>query len=184
MDLKVLALELLRRLGVKTGQYVLDFGCGSGTYAIPAAEVVGQNGRVYALDKDHNALDEVIENARRAGLQNVERTDSTGDVKIRLDNESVDVVLLFDVFHSYYFHGSSERRRLLAEIHRILKRDGMLLVYPKHMEAEARPEIEGHDFCLQREYSEKLIHDEKDLVDGRVLIFGKSSKGNRKNSQL
>ena len=174
MDLKVLALELLKKLGVETGKSVLDFGCGSGTYAIPAAEIVGKGGRVYALDKDHKALDELMETARRAGLQNVERIDSSGDVKIGLEKESTDVVLLFDVFHSYYFAECSQRGMLLAEIHRILKRDGALLVYPKHMEDGARHEIEYHDFSVIRECSTTLIHDEKDLVHGDVLIFGKN----------
>jgi predicted nicotinamide N-methyase len=174
MDPKVLALELLRRLEIRTGQTVLDFGCGSGTYAIPAAEIVGQTGRVYALDKDHNALDELIEKARRAGLQNLERIDSPGEVKIGLKKESIDVVLLFDVFHSYYFPEHSQRGKLLAEIQRVLKGDGALLVYPKHMEDEARREIEDYGFSVQRECSTTLIHDKKELVHGDVLFFGKN----------
>lgn len=179
MDLKVLSLELLRKLGVETGQSVLDFGCGSGTYAIPAVEIVGQKGRVYALDKDHNALDELMENAQRTGLQNVERMDCSGDVEIGLSDESIDVVLLFDVFHSYYFPESRQRGKLLGEIHRILNPNGVLLVYPKHMETEAKREIEDNNFCLQREYAGRIIHDQKELVEGYVLIFGKKPNDNR-----
>lgn len=174
MDLKILTFELLRELGVETGQTVLDFGCGTGTYALPAAEIVGQKGRVYAFDKDRDVLDELMEEARSAGLQNIVRVDSSGKVSIRLERESIDVVLLFDVFHSYYFPQHSQRGRLLAEFHRILKRDGALLVYPKHMEVDARREIADHDFCVRRECSKTLVHDEKDLVHGDVLIFGKN----------
>jgi precorrin-6B methylase 2 len=174
MDPKVRALELLRTLGVRAGHTVLDFGCGSGTYAIPAAEIVGKKGRVYALDKDHKALDELMANARKAGLQNIERIDSSGKVRIGLERESIDVVLLFDVFHSYYFKERSQRGKLLAEIQRVLKRDGALLVYPKHMEDEARREIEDYGFSVQRECSTMLIHDKKDLVRGDVLLFGKN----------
>ena len=176
---KVLALELLRNLGVKPCQTVLDFGCGSGTYAIPAAEIVGQKGRVYVLDKDHGALDELVENACRAGLQNIERIDSAGKVRIGLERGSIDVVLLFDVFHSYYFPKHSQRGRLLAEIHRILKRDGILLVYPKHMEVEARREIGDHDFSVRRECSTTLVHDKKELVHGGVLVFRKNLNGRK-----
>jgi precorrin-6B methylase 2 len=179
MDLKILTFELLSELGLKTGQTVLDFGCGSGTYAIPAAEIVGQEGRVYVLDKDHGALDELVENSRRAGLQNIERIDSAGKVRIGLERGSIDVVLLFDVFHSYYFPKHSQRGRLLAEIHRILKRDGILLVYPKHMEVEARHEIADHDFSVRRECSTTLVHDEKELVHGSVLVFRKNPNGRK-----
>jgi len=180
MDLKILTFELLRELGVETGQAVLDFGCGSGTYAIPAAEIVGKRGRVYALDKDRRALDELMANASTGGLQNIQRIDSSGGVKIGLEGGSIDVVLLFDVFHSYYFQEPSQRGRLLDEIQRVLKRDGTLLVYPKHMEDEARREIEDCGFAVQKECSMTLVHDEKELVHGDVLIFGKNpDKGQR-----
>ena len=52
MELELRALEVLRRIGIKKGQTVLDFGCGYGAYTIPVAEIVGEQGRVYALDKD------------------------------------------------------------------------------------------------------------------------------------
>jgi SAM-dependent methyltransferase len=174
MNRKALALELLRTLGIRTGQNVLDFGCGSGTYAIPAAEIVGEQGRVYALDKDHRALDELMANARTDGLQNIQRIDSSGEVNIGLEKGSIDVVLLFDVFHSYYFQERFQRERLLAEIQKVLTRDGTLFVYPKHMEEEAKREIEDCGFSVQRECSTRLIHDKKELVHGDVLIFGKN----------
>jgi len=44
------AYEFLAEVSVNKGQSVLDFGCGSGTYTIPAAKLVGESGRVYALD--------------------------------------------------------------------------------------------------------------------------------------
>ncbi len=90
---------------------MLDFGCGSGTYTIPAARIVGAQGRVYALDKDKGALDELMQKAGSAGLKNIERMETSGG-KIELTDESVDVVLLFDVFHSYYFPQASDRRSL------------------------------------------------------------------------
>jgi SAM-dependent methyltransferase len=179
MQLKTLTFELLRELGVEAGQAVLDFGCGTGTYALPAAEIVGQKGRVYALDKDRDVLDELMEEARRTGLRNIVRVDSSGKVSIGLERESIDVVLLFDVFHSYYFPKHSQRGRLLAEIQRILKGDGILLVYPKHMEVEARREIADHDFSVQRECSRTLVHDEEELVHGSVLIFRKNPNGRK-----
>lgn len=46
MELESQALEVLRNVGINRGQLVLDFGCGSGTYTIPAAKIVGEQGRV------------------------------------------------------------------------------------------------------------------------------------------
>jgi ubiquinone/menaquinone biosynthesis C-methylase UbiE len=167
-------LEVLERIGLDRGQIVLDFGCGSGTYAIPAAKIVGEHGRVYALDKDTPVLDELMHEAELAGLRNITRMDTSGELRIDLSDESVDVVLLFDVFHSYYFPRAEDRRGLLNEIYRIMKADAFISVWPKHMESAATEEIESADFYLEREYSETLIHDDKDSERGQILNFRKA----------
>jgi precorrin-6B methylase 2 len=56
MELEARVLELLQQVGIRTGQAVLDFGCGYGTYTIPVAEIVDRQGKVYALDKDVELL--------------------------------------------------------------------------------------------------------------------------------
>ena len=149
----------------------MDFGCGSGTYTIPAAKIVGEQGKVYALDKDKKALDELMQKAESASLRNIERLDTLGELKIELTDESVDVILLFDVFHSYYLPQADDRRRLLNKIYRIMKHSAFISVWPKHMESEAKDEIESASFYLESEYSGTLIHDNKDLERAQVLNF-------------
>jgi len=165
--------EVIKNTGVKPGQTALDFGCGSGTYTIPLASVVGNQGKVYALDKDRGALDALMRRASSAKLTNIERIDAGGGAQIDLANNSVDVALLFDVFHSYYFSSRGERHELLSEISRVLKPDGLLSVYPKHMETEARAEIESAGFSLEDELSINLIHNETDPERGQLLNFKK-----------
>ena len=63
MELESRILETLQQIGIRRGQTVLDFGCGCGTYTIPATRIVGEQGRVYALDKDEEALDELMQKA-------------------------------------------------------------------------------------------------------------------------
>jgi ubiquinone/menaquinone biosynthesis C-methylase UbiE len=167
------ALQVIRKVGVRGCQKVLDFGCGSGTYTIPAAKTVGDCGRVYALDKDDETLNELQKRADSEGLTNIELMHTPGGTEIALATESVDVVLLFDVFHDYYFPTLGERQNLLSEIYRILKSDGFLSIYPKHMEAVARSEIESTRFKLEDEYEVSFIHDGKDLERGRILNFKK-----------
>lgn len=173
MELERHALGILERVGIKRGQVVLDFGCGSGTYTIAAAKIVGDEGRVYALDKDSEVLDELMRKAELAGLRNIKRMDSRGELEIDLADNSVDAVLLFDVLHSYYFPRVEDRRKLLEEVHRISKAETLVLVYPKHMESEAKDEIENANFYLKSEYLGTLIHDNKDLEKGQVLIVTK-----------
>jgi ubiquinone/menaquinone biosynthesis C-methylase UbiE len=173
MKLESRALEVLQEIGIRRGQTVLDFGCGSGTYTIPAARIVGEQGRVYALDKDKEALDKLMEKAESAGLKNIERMETSGKLEIELADKSVDVVLLFDVFHPHYFPQAGDRRRLLGEIYRIMKPSACISVWPKHMESETEDEVRNANFHLEKELPETLIHDNKNLEKGKILNFGK-----------
>ena len=169
-------IRLLQRIGIKTGLSVLDFGCGSGTYTIPVAKIVGKRGKVYALDKDKNALNSLIKKAKLSGLKNIRRMATSGELRIELPDESVDVSLLFDVFHHYYFPQIDDKKRLMDEIYRITKTNGFVSIWPKHMESEIRDEIEGANFYLEKEYFGTLIHDNKDIETGKVINFRKKSR--------
>ena len=173
---------MLQQIGIRIGQDVLDFGCGSGAYTIPAAKIVGEYGRVYALDKDRMVLDELMREAESAGLKNIERMDKSGGLKIDLADDSVDGVLLFDVLHSFYFPQAEDRRRLLGEIYRIMKPVAFLAisVWPNMIEPETKDEIENADFYadfhLEKEVSETLTHNNKNIGTRRILNFKKSDE--------
>jgi len=49
--------KVLRAIGVKPGQVVLELGCGPGFFTIPAGKIVGEEGLVYALDLHPLALE-------------------------------------------------------------------------------------------------------------------------------
>jgi ubiquinone/menaquinone biosynthesis C-methylase UbiE len=176
MELESRVLEMLQQIGVMKDQTVLDFGCGYGAYTVPAAKIVGEQGRVYALDKDREALEELMQKAESAGLKNIERMDTSGELDIDLTDESIDVVLLFDVFHSFYFPQAADRRRLLGEIYRVMKPSGSLnvSVWPNLAEPETGNEIENANLRLGKEVPETLTDGNKDLATRRVLSFRKA----------
>jgi ubiquinone/menaquinone biosynthesis C-methylase UbiE len=167
--------EALRKIGIRRGQTVLDFGCGSGNYTIPAARIVGEEGRVYALDKDERALDELMQRAETEGLRNIRRIETSGEVEIRLDTESVDAVLLYDIF--WYFPLSDDRlTKLLSEVYSIATTDALISVYPKHINSEQlKDKIESAGFHLKDKYFGLLIHDGH-LETGQILNFRKRNK--------
>jgi len=173
IGLELTIIKTLQRIGIKNGQTVLDFGCGSGTYTIPVAKIVGKKGKVYALDKDKNALDNLMKKAELGRLKNIRGMATSGELRIALPEESVDVALLFDVFHRHYFPQIDDRKMLMDEIYRITKTNGFVSVWPKHMESEVRGEIEGANFYLEKEYLGTLIHDNKDIETGKVINFRK-----------
>lgn len=168
-------IEILQRIGIKRGQTVLDFGCGSGTYTIPVAKLVGEEGKVYALDKDRNELDNLMKKAELGGLKNIRRMATSGELRIELPDESVDATLLFDVFHRHYLPRINDRKMLVDEIYRITKMNGFVSVWPKHMGSEVKGEIEGANFYPEKEYVGTLVHDNRDVETGKVINFRKKS---------
>jgi ubiquinone/menaquinone biosynthesis C-methylase UbiE len=118
--------EVLKEVGIRPGFRVLDYGCGPGAYMAATAALVGPTGRIYALDIHPMAIQRVAGIARKKGLANVETILS--DCRTGLPGESVDVVLLYDLFHQL-----SEPEAVLQEIHRVLKPDGILSFNDHHM---------------------------------------------------
>jgi len=123
------AREVLTKVGVGEQHTVLDYGCGPGTFTFTTAELVGKGGKVYALDVRPRALERVREKAMSEKIENVETIllDTSG-FDTRLDSESMDIVLLYDVFHDI-----KDRQGLLQELYRVLKPDGLLSIFPMHV---------------------------------------------------
>ena len=176
MEIESRAIELLERIGIRGGQTILDFGCGYGIYTIPVAKIVGAQGRVYALDKDKDALDALMQKARSACLINIERMETSGELGIELADGTIDMVLLLDVFHSFYFPEVEDRRRLLGEIRRVMKPSAFLSisVWPNLIEPEIEDEINNANFRLEKGVPETLNNGNKDLETRRILNFGKA----------
>ncbi|MGA2529250.1 MAG: class I SAM-dependent methyltransferase [Acidimicrobiales bacterium] len=57
----------LERVGLVTGWCCVDVGAGAGDVSVALAELVGRSGRVYAVDSDPRARDEVATAAAAAG---------------------------------------------------------------------------------------------------------------------
>ena len=156
----------LRTIGIEMGQTVLDFGCGEGWYSIPISIIVGPDGTVYALDRDRSELDILSSRMFSQNIDNCKIIHSKGE-RIDLPDDHLDVVLLFDVLHYYYFSDESDRRSLLREIKRVLNPNGFLSLYPKHLESWSDPnmdqverELEEEDFWLAESKRVTMIHEE------------------------
>jgi SAM-dependent methyltransferase len=71
----------LDRLGIEPGWICVDVGAGGGDVAVALAEVVGRDGRVYAVDSDPTARDEVA-NAAAAHSQVLAITQAAEDLAL------------------------------------------------------------------------------------------------------
>ena len=112
--------KLLDSAGLKPGQKVLEVGCGPGFFTIPAAKIVGEKGRVYALDVNPVAVETVRRKIKENNLKNVQvllaDASETG-----LPDKSIDVAFLFGVIHAL-----DNVDMVMQEMHRVLKTKGVL----------------------------------------------------------
>lgn len=110
------ALKLDERVGDAA-----DFGCGYGTFALPAARRIG--GTIHGFDIDAAMIAECERRARESGIENVRlyTRDFVHD-GAGLADGSVDYVMLFNILHA------EEPLVLLREARRILRPGGRVAV--------------------------------------------------------
>ena len=116
--------EPLRGAGIRPGQTILEVGCGTGFFTIPAAQLIGDQGCLVALDVSSGFIEQVSKKVQNGNLQNV-RIVKRDALETGLDTASMDKVLLFGVIPFPLL----PLNRLLPEMHRVLKPEGTLAVW-------------------------------------------------------
>ena len=177
--LETKGVKFFKSIGMKKGHIVLDFGCGGGHYAIPAAKVGGDKGKIYAVDKDDQALDRLAQMMEENNIKNIEVIKE--ESKTSIITNSVDFILCYDVIHYL-----KDRMPLYQEFYRVLRPNGTFSLYPKHhkndyplMElahmklGEIVREVEEAGFSLQNKFLKTLIHDDY-YNKGYILNFRKN----------
>jgi ubiquinone/menaquinone biosynthesis C-methylase UbiE len=120
------ARKYLIKFGIKKGDTVVDYGCGTGAFTKPASVMVGENGRVYAVDVHELAIESVESIIKKHHLRNVYPVKSDGTRTSITDNEA-DIVFALDMFHMV-----KDTDLFLKEICRITKRTGILYIEDGH----------------------------------------------------
>lgn len=116
--------NILQAADVQASQTILEVGCGTGFFTIPAAEMIGENGALIALDASSGFCTVVEEKVQKARLKNV-RVLQKDALDTGLDTASIDKALLFGVLPFPLL----PLDRLLPEMHRVLKPDGTMSVW-------------------------------------------------------
>lgn len=104
---------------VKRGMTVADLGCGPGYLTLPAAQAVGENGKVYAVDSDERHISVVRARAAGNGFSNVEAHQSSAADIGYIPDSATDLVLAKGLLCCMLDHEGA-----LREIRRILKPGG------------------------------------------------------------
>ncbi|MFW9996726.1 MAG: class I SAM-dependent methyltransferase [Candidatus Odinarchaeota archaeon] len=177
---KETGVKFLQEVGIQQGQVILDFGCRIGNYTIPAAISVGDKGKVYALDSNHEAIDVLMTFSNKLGLNNIIVPLKTrGELTIDLETSSVDHVMLYDVIHLVVnIDGSLEPTiKLFQEIQRVLKDGGIFTASFEHLEATS---LDFEDIMtvlkrllsFKRKISTEILHWDR-LRYGDIYLFEK-----------
>jgi ubiquinone/menaquinone biosynthesis C-methylase UbiE len=116
--------KTLQGAGIQPGQTVLEVGCGTGFFTMPAAQLIGDQGCLVAMDALSKYTERVSRKVQAADLKNV-RVVKRDALNTGLDAASIDTVLLFGVIP----FPSLPLDRLLPEMHRVIKPEGSLAVW-------------------------------------------------------
>lgn len=108
--------------GVQPGQVVLDLGSGAGIDLLIAAQRVGPTGRVIGVDMTEEMIAKARENIAASGFTNVEVRQGI------IEELPVDSSMVNWVISNCVINLSPEKHRVFAEIARVLRPGGTMLV--------------------------------------------------------
>jgi precorrin-6B methylase 2 len=154
---------LLDALELKPGLVVADIGAGSGYLTFPMAERVAPGGKVLAVDIQQEMLDLISQRMKQKKLENVvpllgKETDPL------LPEESVDLILLVDVYHEF-----SEPYAMTVNMLKGLKPGGRLVFVEFRMEDESVPIKLVHKMTESQVKKEMAIHPLKHVKTVDIL---------------
>ena len=116
----------VRGFGIELGMTVVDYGCGPGRYAVRFAELVGEEGKVYAVDIHELAMEAVQKKIEKRNIRNIEPVLAEG-YNSGLPDNIADVVCAIDMFFSI-----KNPTEFLGELKRITKSNGIMVIDPGH----------------------------------------------------
>jgi ubiquinone/menaquinone biosynthesis C-methylase UbiE len=168
--------KMREQLLVKPGMVICDMGCGNGYHTLPLAQMVGEKGKILAVDVQPQMIEMLRQNIGRQGLKNIEPIQGLyHDPK--LPPNTCDLILLVDVYHEF-----SHPVQMLTSMRAALKPEGQLVLVEFRAEDDTVPikpehkmtqdqitkEMNANGFELKRQYD--------GLPWQHLMFFGKSAK--------
>lgn len=119
--------EILNELDLKGDEIFMDAGCGDGHIAIQVIEEKLTTNTVYAVDIYDASIEDMETYKKENNVENLINIEADIPEGIPgVEDESVDVVLLVNVFHG--FKASRQLDEAVTELARIVKKDGKIAI--------------------------------------------------------
>jgi len=107
---------------IKSGDVVVDLGCGAGFDVFLAARKIGESGKVIGVDMTEEMIEKARENAKKYNYTNTEF--KLGDIEeLPIEDNSVDVIISNCVINL-----APNKDKVFSESYRILKYGGKMFV--------------------------------------------------------
>ncbi|KQC04676.1 MAG: methyltransferase type 11 [Methanoculleus sp. SDB] len=145
--------RILDTMGIREGMCIVDYGCGPGSYLRGASELVGERGRVYAVDIHELAIASVAKRIEKEGLGNVTPMLAKG-YDSGLPEGVADLIYALDMFFMIDDQGA-----FLAELRRIAAPDAVLIIDDGHQPRERTRNsiLSSPDWVIEEERTEFLL---------------------------
>jgi ubiquinone/menaquinone biosynthesis C-methylase UbiE len=142
----------VKSFGIREGMTVVDYGCGPGRYTTRFAKLVRETGKVYAVDIHKMAIETVKSKIDKYQLQNIVPLLAMG-YNSGVPHHVADVVCAVDMFFII-----KQPTEFLAELKRIAKKDGLLIIDDGHQPRQATKQkiLESGHWNIVEETSDHL----------------------------
>lgn len=124
--------SLLKNMDIQPSDTIADIGAGSGYHVFKMAKMAF-DGQIYAVDIQDEMLQAIQKKKESLGTQNI-RTIKGGEQSVNLADNSVDKVLMVDVYHEFNFP-----IEMIASVHNALRKNGKLYLIEYRGEDDAVP---------------------------------------------
>jgi ubiquinone/menaquinone biosynthesis C-methylase UbiE len=91
---------ILNSIGLQAGLTFMDIGCGTGFFALPAARIIGESGKVYGIDKDAESINNLKKMADSEGLHNLDLTVGKAEEVVKC-TACADIIFFGIVLHDF-----------------------------------------------------------------------------------
>ena len=113
--------KIIEVIGLKQGQTIADIGAGGGYFSLRFAEIVGDKGKVYAVDTSSEFLEFIKNEAEEKGLNNIITV--LIENKLDLPEEGLDFIFMRNVTHHI-----PNRVKYFKNLKRFLKQHGKIII--------------------------------------------------------
>jgi len=117
---------VLKSIGLKKGDVFLDAGSGDGYISLAASKIVGDEGKVIAVDIWEGSMNILKKEIQEHDIGNIETIIADISYKIPVEDKYIDICYMGNVLHG--FVENEDNNEVMREINRIIKPDGIFAV--------------------------------------------------------